>query len=281
MNLQKTIRTLYKKLIDLYPRDFKEKLGESMQQTFTDQYDEIQNNGKSELGFVTWMFIETGLGIFREHLLLISPGDIMNSMLKTLGSSMLVSFLLTLPLIIMEIVNRRNYNEEFPFTLFFGIWSILFAISLILLPIIQGRSIGNHDMANPESAQGNTPLVNPKLSVMISVGIFLTLLIFTLLNFLGLISMDQLLNSPNAEGFYVFGIPVISRLIMLVLASLPIVAAIIAGGPIVRTLRAGGSLFAHPVNLIIVAFILSALIFGLTSFIIDQWPCFMGVPVCD
>lgn len=199
----------------------------------------------------------------------------MNAMLKTLGSSMLVSFLLTLPFMIMEIVNRRNYNEEFPLALFIGIWFILFAINIILLPVILGRSAGH------VPAQGNTLLTNPKLSATISLGIILPLLTVSLLNSLGVISMERLFNGLNAEKFYAFGIPVISRFIMFVLVLLPILAGIIANGPIVRTLRAGGSLFAHPVNLIIVALILSSLVFGLTSFIIDQWPCFMGAPICD
>jgi uncharacterized transporter YbjL len=61
----------------------------------------------------------------------------------------------------------------------------------------------------------------------------------------------------------------------------PIAAGIIAGQPIVRTLQAEGRLFAHPINLIIVAFILSAFAIGFASLLIDQWPCFIGVPGCD
>jgi hypothetical protein len=90
-----------------------------------------------------------------------------------------------------------------------------------------------------------------------------------------------MLNGPNPEQLYVFRIPVPSQFIALVLLSLPVAAGIIAGGPIVNTLRAGGSLFAHPINLIIVVFIVSTFAFGLTTLILDQWPCFMGVPNCD
>lgn len=35
---QNKVRILYKKLIAFYPREFKEQLGESMQQTFNDLY---------------------------------------------------------------------------------------------------------------------------------------------------------------------------------------------------------------------------------------------------
>jgi len=61
----------------------------------------------------------------------------------------------------------------------------------------------------------------------------------------------------------------------------PIAAGIIAGGPIVSTLRAGGSLFAHPLHLIIVVVISFLFAAGAISLIVDQWPCFMGVLNCD
>ena len=61
----------------------------------------------------------------------------------------------------------------------------------------------------------------------------------------------------------------------------PIAAGIIAGGPIVRTLLAGGRLFAHPFHLIIVVVISFLFAAGLVGLIVDQWPCFMGVPNCD
>jgi hypothetical protein len=58
-------------------------------------------------------------------------------------------------------------------------------------------------------------------------------------------------------------------------------AGIIAGVPIVNTLRAGGSLFAHPIHLIIVVVISFLFAAGIVSLIADQWPCFMGVQFCD
>ena len=110
-----------------------------MEQTFQDLWNEKQQTKKGLVSFVLGTFSETAIGIFREHLLLISPGDIMQTTLNTLGSSTLISFLLILPFMIMEIVNRRNFNEDFPFVLFFVMWLNLFAIVLILLPIVRGR----------------------------------------------------------------------------------------------------------------------------------------------
>ncbi len=278
---QTTVRTLYKKLLALYPQTFKEQLGESMARSFQDLWNEKRQTKKGLLGFVLWTFIETAIGIFREHLLLISPGDIMQTILKTIGPSTLISFLLILPFMIMEVVNRRNFNEDFPFMLFFVLWLNLFAISLILLPIVRGRRTGNHDMANPVPTQGNTLLTNPKSALMISVVLILSVVILSLLDSLGWEPLERLLNGPNPEQLYVFRVRVPSQFIALVLFSLPIAAGIIAGGPIVRTLRAGGSLFAHPINLIIVVVISFLFAAGVVSLIVDQWPCFVGIPNCD
>jgi len=281
MSEQDAVRSLYKRLLAFYPRVFREQLAESMEQTFNDLCNEKRQAKQGLLGFVAWAFIETAIGIFREHLLLISPGDIMQTILKTLGSPTLISLLLVLPFMIMEVVNRRNFNEDFPFVLFFVLWLNLFAISLILLPIVRGRRTGNHDMANPVPTQRNTLLTNPRSVLMISVVLILSVVILSLLDSLGWVPLERLLNGPNPEQLYVFRVRVPSQFIALVLFSLPIAAGVVAGMPIVRTLRAGGSLFAHPFHLIIVVVISFLFAAGVVSMLVDQWPCFIGVPNCD
>jgi len=278
---QDAVRSLYKRLLAFYPRVFREQLAGSMEQTFNDLCNEKRQAKKGLLGFVAWAFLETAIGIFREHLLLISPGDIMQTILKTLGSSTLISLLLVLPFMIMEVVNRRTYNEDFPVTLFFGMWLTLFAISLILLPIVRGRRTGKNDLANAVPMQRNTLLTNPRSALMISVVLILSIVIFSLLDSLGWAPLEGLLNGPNSEQLSVFRVRVPGQFIALVLFSLPIAAGIIAGGPIVNTLRAGGSLFAHPLHLIIVVVISFLFAAGAVGMIMDQWPCFIGVPNCD
>ena len=273
---QKAVHRLYRKLVNLYPQGFKERLGESMEQTFQDLWNEKRQTKKGLFDFVLWTFIETAMGIFREHLLLISPGDVMQTILKTSGSSALISLLLILPFMIMEVFNRRNLNEDFPIFLFFVMWLNLFAISLILLPIVLGRRTGDHDMADPVPAQKNTLLTNPRSAAIISVVVFLAPGILPLLNSVGWLSLDRLFNGPNPEVAYLPGMFMSLGLILF-----PIAAGIIAGGPIVRTLRAGGSLFAHPIHLLIVVVISFLFAAGVVGMIVDQWPCFIGVPNCD
>ena len=273
---QNRVCILYKKLLTFYPENFREQLGESMEQTFRDLWNEKQQSKQELFGFVLWTFIETAIGIFKEHLVLISPGDAMQSMIKIIGSPALISFLLILPFMIMEIANRRNFDEEFPFMLFSVLWLNLFAVSIILLPIVRGRRTRNPDMANLVPTQGNTLLTNPRWAAIISIAVILSPGILPLLDSVGWLSLDRLFNGPNPEVTYLPGM-----FLSLALVTFPITAGIIAGRPIVNTLRSGGSLFAHPINLIMVAVISFLCASGVVSLIVDQWPCFMGVPVCD
>jgi hypothetical protein len=252
-----------------------------MEQTFNDLCNEKRQTKQSLFGFVLWTFIETTLGICREYLFLVFPGGVMQTTLKTLGSSTLISLLLILPLMIMEIVNRRNFNEDFPFVLFFGLWLNLFSVNLILFPIVRALRTGKQGITNPVSAQENTPLTNPKSALIISVVLILSVVLLSFLASLGWQPLEHLLNNPNPEGASVFGIQVASQLIILILLSLPIAAGIFASGPIIKVLQTGGSLFTYPIHLMIVVVISLLIVTGITSLIVDQWPCFMGVPLCD
>ena len=200
----------------------------------------------------------------------------MRTFLINLGSSALISLLLILPFMIMEVVNRRNYDEDFPVMLFFAMWFNLFAFILILLPIVRSWWAAKHDPADPFEEQRSSLLTNPRSSALISIALILIPGILPLLGSLGWLSLDRLINGPNPEQLY---IP--SLVISLGIISLSVAAGVIASLPIARTVRVGGRLFAHPINLIIVVFLLSTFAFGFASFIIDQWPCFIGVPVCD
>jgi len=274
---EKAIQRLYSKLLSLYPRAFRERLAVSLQQTFDDLYSERKRQTeKGVFAFVLWMFLDTAIGICREHLLMISPGDIMQSILKTLGSSALISFLLIIPFMIMEIVNRQNFHKDYPLFLFFVIWLNLFAFSLILLPIVQARRKPNDDLINPVPAQEKNLLTNPRSAAMISIFLILSIVLFGFLVSSGWRPLNRLVNGPNPEQFYVSG-----QVISLTLLLIPVAAGRIAGKPIIRTLQAGGSLFAHPINMLIVVFLLCTFALGYVNLLIDQWPCFMGVLNCD
>lgn len=248
-----------------------------MQQTFDDLYMERKRqSGQGVFGFVLWLFLETGIGILREHLMLISPGDTMKSIFKTFGVSALGSLLLVLPLMVMEVVNRRIFNEGFPFGLFFVLWLNLFAVIFILLPIASVRRVGDPGVADSLSPQGNKLLTNPKSTLAISFALILFILLLAWLSSTGWAPLVRLFNGPDPEQPYVFG-----QILTVVMVSIPIAAGVIASRPIISTLRAGGRLFAHPVHLVIVGGLVFFFAAGVVGLIVDQWPCFIGVPVCD
>jgi len=155
---QKTVRILYKKLLALYPRAFREQMGESMEQTFNDLCNEGKQQTERRLfGFVLWMLIETAIGIGKEHVLLITQGDTMKTITTDLRSSALISFLLVLPFMILDfwfqIVNKptalslKNYSD---FTMLFGfLWLLPTAFLIILVPIVRTLRAGNSIMASP------------------------------------------------------------------------------------------------------------------------------------
>jgi len=55
-------RRWYRMLLRFYPRPYRERFAESMEQTFTDLFRE-----RARAGFVLWIFVETFAGIVRER----------------------------------------------------------------------------------------------------------------------------------------------------------------------------------------------------------------------
>jgi hypothetical protein len=274
---QNTVSRLYRRLLNLYPRAFRDRLGESMQQTFDDLYNERQRQTKMGVfGFVLWMFLDTVVAILRERLQLMAKGEIMHITFKNVASSALLGLLLILPLMTMQFVNRRNLNEEFPFMLFLGMWLGLFAISLNLLPIVRAWRTGNPDLPNRVVTQRNALLTTPRSTAVISILLLLSTVLGVTLRNLEWEPLRRLFNGPTPDVDYLPG-----QIISFCLGLLPVAAGIIAGGPIVNTLRAGGKLFAHPFHLIIVFTLSLFFSVGFVFMLVDQWPCFLGVPNCD
>ena len=181
------VRALYKKLLTLYPRAFREQFGESMAQTFNDLCNERkQQAGQGSFGFVLWMFVETALGIIKEHILLIRHGEAMKNLLTNLRSPAIISFILVLPFVILEFMfNTVNKQNAPGLTVLFGLMWLLPTAFIVIL------------------------------------------------------------------------------------------------APIVRNVRAGNSIMANPINLLLRASLLAFIAMMWTGILIDQWPCFMGVPNCD
>jgi MFS family permease len=61
-------RNLYAQLLRFYPKPYRERFAEGMEQTFNDLCREREQAGDGLFGFVLWMFAETSAGIIRENL---------------------------------------------------------------------------------------------------------------------------------------------------------------------------------------------------------------------
>jgi len=94
---QNAVHTLYKKLLTFYPQAFRERLGESMEQTFHDLCHE-QKHRPTRQFFVLSLFIETAIGIVWEHLYLLMEGDGMKGILANPRSVAITSLILAMPL---------------------------------------------------------------------------------------------------------------------------------------------------------------------------------------
>jgi hypothetical protein len=142
MNKQNRVRALYRKLLTLYPQRFKEQLAESMEQTFSDLYQERQTEGRSS-GFVLWMFVDTAAGIVREHVRLISEGDRM----KNLGFTALIgSILLAVAFILAPAIylvgNLRDAMGPFAYAVADFLYGPVWAVGLVSLVLVLRERIG-------------------------------------------------------------------------------------------------------------------------------------------
>jgi hypothetical protein len=149
------IHTLYKKLLTFYPRGFRERLEESMQQTFHDLYKERRAES-AWFGFILWTFAETGIGIFREHVLLITEGATMKIMISNPRLAPVISFILcVLPFMILEWATRSNAPRSDASPM---LWVVLWLLStgfivLLMLLVRNARRAraGNRILTNPFS----------------------------------------------------------------------------------------------------------------------------------
>jgi hypothetical protein len=61
----------------------------------------------------------------------------------------IISFLLITPFMVMEVVNRRNFNEGFPIPLFVFMWLLPVLFFLTVMPVVRNIRARNRLIANP------------------------------------------------------------------------------------------------------------------------------------
>lgn len=237
-----TVHIFYKKLLALYPRGFRERLGESIEQTFNDLYKERQTEG-GRTGFVLWMFVETTIGIVREHVPLYTEGDAMKNMLSNPRLTAVISFLLCLPAAILFLFNIIGVSQDF--------WPVSLSPDIVVTAAFLLVPVG--------LILRGAPFRIPAI-----IG-FVTTLPFMIL---------ELVNRWNFNEDF-------SRIILFVMLWLLPTLFSFTVTPIVRNVRAGNNVLAKPVALVLRVVFLAFLVWLWFGLVLDQMPCFLGVPNCD
>jgi hypothetical protein len=87
-------------MLRLYPKPYRERFGEPMEQTFNDLLRERAEEEKGLFGFVVWMFVETFAGLIGENMtVIIMQKSIIRIALAT-------AFILLLPLLAMQFTDE-------------------------------------------------------------------------------------------------------------------------------------------------------------------------------
>ena len=73
----------------------------------------------------------------------------MKNIFMNFRSPALISLILLVPFMIMEVVNRRNFNEGFPIPLFVIMWVLPILFIVTLMPIVRNVRAGNSIIASP------------------------------------------------------------------------------------------------------------------------------------
>ena len=73
----------------------------------------------------------------------------MQAILTKFKSPVLISLLFVVPFMLLEWVNRRSFNEDFPYSLFGFLWLLSLLFFITIMPIIRNIRAGNSLLANP------------------------------------------------------------------------------------------------------------------------------------
>ena len=130
-----------------------------------------------------------------------------------------------------------------------------------------------------ENCKANLSLSHPRVAALLGVVLPLPL---------GLLMLIAVYNIEPFNGFLkplftteTMKMKITGLIVFLASLTLLPVAFIFNLAALRRTVRVGGSLFSAPLNLFLAVGLLTAILTLLATFVVDQYPCWVGVPNCD
>ena len=119
-----------------------------MEQTFNDLCGE-RKTGQGLFGFVLWTYVDTAMGIVKEHVFQIIQRRNMNNTIIDLRLAAIISLILVLPFAILELTLGKGNSTSFPIALFVFMWLLPVVFIVILMPIVRNARAGNDITAHP------------------------------------------------------------------------------------------------------------------------------------
>jgi hypothetical protein len=169
-------RNWYAKLLRFYPKPYRERFGEGMEQTFNDLYRERKEAGEGLFGFVLWVFVETSAGIIKENL---NHNHMKNLSTKpTLAAT--IGFLFAAPFVIMNFIIALRIE---PFFSFIGSFPAIRNATLTPLLLLLLFPIGAYIAALPmlrQDASGKRKMIIAN-SIVIAILLVVFAVLFTAL----------------------------------------------------------------------------------------------------
>ncbi len=84
---------------------------------------------------------------------------------RSLITQAVISLVVVLPFIILELIDRQNFNKGFPLVLFVAMWILSFSFILLLMPL--ARSLRHRNLTSPLAALPRVFLLAVIASIMI------------------------------------------------------------------------------------------------------------------
>jgi hypothetical protein len=140
---EKMALAAFDRLVAFYPRSFRDRVGESMRQTFRDLCGDRRSvNGRLALGFVIPALSEALVSVIGENLSEVS-NVVMNRVVYRIAVSAFIGLIATVPFVAMEHVYSGGFPQGAPFAIFNVLWIDASLITYLAISLFRTPRVGS------------------------------------------------------------------------------------------------------------------------------------------